>query len=353
MRSGRSMLENTICSMTSPDWSQSWVLSGMDVFFVDPQPVAVAVFVARMQRDHARGAAEQPLAFAAADFVDQRVAIVDGRQRAEQRTVGSAALDQHGALVGEITGELVAFANELAARAVERQQPLGDIASAHAVDDAQRFDAAAVHVREHADVVARGERVVHALEPFFRLGAQGDARAQQQRERREARPCAVARSTGWRESRRIGGSCDALARWSSIDQRTGDIGRIGGYQAEQRHAARQGTGIFAVRDHVVREPRRRRDAGGRTRRRRDVAIGLAIRTARVAPAAVLQRHGGADGFGRQHDGFGGRRGWLASSGSADLPGCAARRWTWRRRRRQCWRRRPGARNASSARRHAA
>src|SRR5690349_711624 len=32
MRSGRSMLENTICSMTSPDWLHSWVLSGIAVF---------------------------------------------------------------------------------------------------------------------------------------------------------------------------------------------------------------------------------------------------------------------------------------------------------------------------------
>ena len=49
-------------------------------------------------------------------------------KRAEQRTVGSATLDQHGALVREITGELVAFANEFAARAIERQQALGHVA---------------------------------------------------------------------------------------------------------------------------------------------------------------------------------------------------------------------------------
>ena len=145
-----------------------------------------------MQRDHARRATEQALAFAAADFVHLRVAIVDRRQRAEQRAVRRAALDQHRALVREITGELVAFANEFAARAIERQQAFGHVAAADAMDDAQRFDAAAVHVREHADVVARGERIVHALEPFFGFGAERDTGTQQQRQRREARRIAAA-----------------------------------------------------------------------------------------------------------------------------------------------------------------
>ena len=231
---------------------------------VDPQPVAVAIFVARMQRDHARGAAEQAFAFAATDFVDLRAGIVDGRQRAEQRPIGSATLDQHGALVGEITGEFVAFANEFAARAIERQQALGHIAPAHAVDDAQGFDAAAVHVGEHAHVVARGQRLVHALEPLFRFGAEGNARAQQQRQRREARAILLLmpiRASD--ESGRITAHLRLLRPASGYSARPGcrDLGRVGGHEAEQRHAARQRTGIFAVRHHVVREPRRRRDAG--------------------------------------------------------------------------------------------
>ena len=75
-------------------------------FFVDPQAVTVAVLVARMQRDDARLAAEQALAFATADFINERIAFVDRRQGAEQRTVRSAALDEHRAFVGEIAGEL-------------------------------------------------------------------------------------------------------------------------------------------------------------------------------------------------------------------------------------------------------
>ena len=63
---------------------------------VDPQPVAVAIFVTGMQRDHARRAAEQTFTFAATDFVNLRAGIVDGRQRAEQRPVGSTTLDQNG-----------------------------------------------------------------------------------------------------------------------------------------------------------------------------------------------------------------------------------------------------------------
>jgi len=57
--------------------------------------------VARLQRDHARVPAQQALAFAATDFIDQRIVFVDGGQCAEQRTVGSAALDQDLASVGK------------------------------------------------------------------------------------------------------------------------------------------------------------------------------------------------------------------------------------------------------------
>ena len=56
---------------------------------VDPQAIAVAIFIARMQRDHARGAAEQSLAFAAADLVDLRIAIVD--RQATRRAAGRPA----------------------------------------------------------------------------------------------------------------------------------------------------------------------------------------------------------------------------------------------------------------------
>ena len=134
----------------------------------------------------------------------------------------------------------------------------------------------------------------------------------------------------------------------SSSRMAGDLGWVGGHETEQRHAARQRTGIFAVRHHVVREPRRRHDAGRRTRRRRDVALGLAIRGTRFGGRSGAERHGGAGGVGREHDGFGHRVGWRAVS--ANRPGCEARKWTSRRRRRQCWRRPPVARSATSVRR---
>src|SRR6185295_6643087 len=96
---------------------------------------------------------------------------------------GSAPLHQHGLLVREITGELVALAHEFAARTVERQQPLGNVAAANAMNDAQGLGARTAHVGEYADIVTRGQRLVHAREPFGGLGAESYTRTQQERER--------------------------------------------------------------------------------------------------------------------------------------------------------------------------
>ena len=52
------------------------------------------------------------------------------------------------------------------------------VPSCDAVDDAQRLHLAAVPVRERAVVVARGERLVHALEPAAR-GSSASARRRQ------------------------------------------------------------------------------------------------------------------------------------------------------------------------------
>src|SRR6185437_16211363 len=68
-----------------------------------------------------------------------------------------------------ITGETGAGADELAAGAVERLEPLGDRAVLHAVDDAQRLHPAALQVGERAVVVECGESVVHSLQPLRRL----------------------------------------------------------------------------------------------------------------------------------------------------------------------------------------
>jgi hypothetical protein len=48
------------------------------------------------------------------------------------------------------------------------------------VNDAQGFSPRTAHMGEHADVVARGQRLVHFFQPFLGLGAQGDAGCQQQ-----------------------------------------------------------------------------------------------------------------------------------------------------------------------------
>ena len=79
--------------------------------------------------------------------------------------------------------------------------------------------------------------------------------------------------------------------------------RIGGHQSEQRHAARQRTGIFTVRDHVVREPRRRHDAGGGTRRRRDVASGSPFEGSHFDCRRRAARDRWRWIVGLEHDGF--------------------------------------------------
>jgi hypothetical protein len=52
------------------------------------------------------------------------------------------------------------------------------------MNDAQGFGARAAYMGEHADVIARGQRLVHALQPFLGLGARCHARDQQHRQAR-------------------------------------------------------------------------------------------------------------------------------------------------------------------------
>ena len=168
---------------------------------------------------------------------------------------------------------------------------------------------------------------------------------------RSARHCAgscqIHGDRAWRESRRIGGSCGGrlggFARPAVVGTSDGSVA------TRPSNAMRRDSGpeYSLCAHHVVREPRRRHDAGRRTRRRRDVAIGLAIRDARFGDRAV------AAGARAALDGVGLRARWIRSpalpaSIVCDRPAYAARRWTSRRRRRQCWHRRPDARNATSA-----
>src|SRR5487761_256799 len=86
-------------------------------------------------------------------------------------------------LVGKVTGEAGAGADELPPGAVEGHEPLRDGAVLDAVDDAQHLHLAALPMGESAVVVERGERLVHALEPLCRLiGARhaGDGQGERQ-----------------------------------------------------------------------------------------------------------------------------------------------------------------------------
>ena len=111
------------------------------------------------------GAAVQARAGDFADVVEAGGLIID-RGKAHQGFLRRALLDQHRAFVRQVAGEARAAADELPARAVERGQPLRNRAILHAVDDAQHLHLTAVPVRERTVVVARGECLVHALEPL-------------------------------------------------------------------------------------------------------------------------------------------------------------------------------------------
>lgn len=79
--------------------------------------------------------------------------------------------------------DLVAVADDLAAAAVQMDQPLALLAVDHGVEDAQAGELAAVVVAELAAVVPIHQRVVHALEPA--AGVLGGLR----REEREQQAC--------------------------------------------------------------------------------------------------------------------------------------------------------------------
>src|SRR5690606_10310384 len=87
------------------------------------------------------------------------------RQCGYERARILARLEQHETLVGEYDLDDVLFANDLAAYAVEGNQPLADASVVIAVDDVHRLGVVAEHVHESAFVVELDDRTIHAVEP--------------------------------------------------------------------------------------------------------------------------------------------------------------------------------------------
>ena len=84
----------------------------------------------------------RPSAFverAALDAVVLLELLVVDRHRRHQRAVVGALLDQHRAAVRQVADHFVLVADDLAAAAVERHQPLGDLALLDAMDDPHRL----------------------------------------------------------------------------------------------------------------------------------------------------------------------------------------------------------------------
>ncbi len=132
-----------------------------------PQAVAVAELIPRRNRDHMGITAIQAHARHLANVIETRRLLVQ-RRKTHERFAFRPLLHDHGALVRQIAGEVRAGADELAPRAVEGCQPLGHRAVLHAVNDAQHLHAPALPVRKRAVVVARGQGMIHALEPLRR-----------------------------------------------------------------------------------------------------------------------------------------------------------------------------------------
>lgn len=70
------------------------------------------------------------------------------------------------ALIGQYVREFLAQADELAPRAVERHEPLGDLAIFDPMVNPQRFGLSATLVKKRAFVTLLSERAIHALQPI-------------------------------------------------------------------------------------------------------------------------------------------------------------------------------------------
>ncbi len=134
---------------------------------LDPHPVAIAEAIARSHADDLRlltHLADRALALQ--QVVLRHGAVEFGQPGRHQARRG--LLDQHRTLIGQVAGQFGAAAHELPPGAIQGLKALRDRAVDDAVDDAQGLDATALPMREDTDVVARGERGVHAVEPVLR-----------------------------------------------------------------------------------------------------------------------------------------------------------------------------------------
>src|ERR1022692_945950 len=91
------------------------------------------------------------------------------RERPQERAVILARLDQDGVLIGQVTGQFVVIADELAARTIERLQPFGDPPRLDPMHDSHGFDAAVAQMEERAVIISHRQRVIHFFQPCARI----------------------------------------------------------------------------------------------------------------------------------------------------------------------------------------
>ena len=150
--------------------------------FVDPDPVAVAQGILRFDGQDARCAAADARRRFLAQAIHLSGGAVEAQQAREQQAASWAALHQHHTLVRKIGAQLAVAADEFAARAIKRGNPLGVVIAFHTVHDPEGFALAVVLVHEGALKVAGRERTFHALQQAARVvGAGGNARGQSRR----------------------------------------------------------------------------------------------------------------------------------------------------------------------------
>src|SRR5258706_5869355 len=92
-----------------------------------------------------------------------------------------ARFDQYRMLVGQVTRQFIVVPHDLRSGLVEGWSRLGHPPRPYSVHDAHGLDAALAQVKERTVVVARGQGVIHFLQPIARVvGTSGTLRQRSQ-----------------------------------------------------------------------------------------------------------------------------------------------------------------------------
>src|SRR6188474_3068192 len=119
---------------------------------IEPEHIAVTVFVARLDFEELDRAVGDAGSGPELDLVVRLELGRVARQRRSERADVAAGFEQHDASIREDSLNARTLADDLAARAVERQNPFPALAARMAMNDVQSFRRAVEHMHERAAV---------------------------------------------------------------------------------------------------------------------------------------------------------------------------------------------------------